>query len=196
MKRIVLALGIVMGIMTACNETKEVQQAPPAPPTPEKPQTPKTEEVAPVSTDIKTTPKMQTQAADWVFTMERTPCFGKCPWDSFTVRADGSIYYEGKRDVERIGAFTGVVDADRAAALKAELNELGYFDWKTEYDNNISDLPSLKLRFMAKDGFTKVVSIRGEAPTGTESIRNLMLGLYESIQDWQEAEVPEVPHNE
>ncbi|MCE2497333.1 MAG: hypothetical protein J4F31_12300 [Flavobacteriales bacterium] len=198
MKRFII-LCLAVGTMAACNgskEAKETKVEATTPVTPDKPDAPKTEAVAPATTNMKDAPMSAAKAPAWVFTMERTPCFGKCPWDSFSVRADGTILYEGKRDVERIGVFTGVVDVERAAAVRTELDELGYFNWEAEYDNDISDLPSLKLRYMAKDGFTKEVSIRGEAPTGTEHLRNVMLGLYESVSNWEKVEAPEVPHNE
>lgn len=198
MKRI-LFLCLAVGTMAACSgskEAKETKVEATTPQTPEKPEVPKTEAIAPASTDMKDAPMNSSEAPAWVFTMERTPCFGKCPWDSFTVRADGTILYTGKRDVERIGTYTGSIDLDLVADLRKQLDEIGYFDWDAEYDANISDLPGINLRYMAKDGSAKAVSIRGEAPTGTEHLNNVMLGLYESVKDWEKVDDPEVPHNE
>ena len=131
----------------------------------------------------------------WTFVFERSPCFGKCPWDQFTVFADGRIGYVGKRDVERIGTYSGRITADQAEGLKNYLEELGYFEMNEKYDSNISDLPSVQMNFYSASKKQEVY-IRGDAPTGTTSIFNKMIEVYESVQDWEEVSPEEVPHNE
>jgi Domain of unknown function (DUF6438) len=41
------------------------------------------------------------------FSLERTECFGPCPVYKVTIRLDGSVRYVGKKNVQRIGTYTG-----------------------------------------------------------------------------------------
>lgn len=131
----------------------------------------------------------------WTFVFERSPCFGKCPWDQLTVFSDGRINYVGKRDVERIGNYSGRISENQAEGLKTYLEELGYFEMKEKYDSNISDLPSVQMNFYSASKKQEVY-IRGDAPTGMTSVFNKMIEVYESVQDWEEISPEEVPHNE
>jgi hypothetical protein len=200
MKQILIAC-MAFGMLAACNSSKEVSSPAPEaqaqqPEATATPRTPQSSEVTPAPGAMRDAALDGAEAPKWGFTYDRQPCFGKCPWDSFTIYADGSVLYIGTRDVERIGSYKGRLPQTKATALQNKLSELGFFKWDDKYDNNITDLPSLQLRYMARDGFTKSVFIRGEEPTGTESLGNYMIGLYESVTEWEEVEDLEVPHNE
>lgn len=187
------ALFIIFGFLASCSAPKKNME-----PVPKEPAAEDAQGL------IDTTDKMKSKKGDktaleakpsWTFTYERTPCFGKCPWDQLTVSSDGRIAYNGKRDVERIGTFSGRISPDQAVGLKAYLEEVGYFKMKKEYDSNISDLPALKMNFYSPS-VKQEVFIRGDAPTGTTAISNKMIEIYESIQDWEEVVPNEIPHNE
>ena len=188
-----IALFVIFGFLASCSVSKKNME-----PVPKEPA------IEGAQGLIDTTDKKKSKKGDktalqakptWTFTYERTPCFGKCPWDHLTVFSDGRITYTGKRDVERIGTFSGRISPDQAAGLKAYLEEVGYFKMEKEYDSNISDLPALEMNFYSPS-VNQEVFIRGSAPTGTTGISNNMIDIYESIQEWEEVVPNEIPHNE
>lgn len=73
-------------------------------------------------------------------TLERTTCFGTCPAYKVTLLSDGTIIYEGRRFVEKMGTYKGeAYGFDRLAQL---ILAQKYFDMKDDYFRPITDMPS------------------------------------------------------
>ena len=83
------------------------------------------------------------QKESFKFSMERTPCFGKCPIYTIKITDDGSVEFEGKKFVEPQGVETFKLNAEDLALLKKKLIEINYLGLEDKYDTEyISDLPS------------------------------------------------------
>ena len=92
-------------------------------------------------------------------TLERTACFGSCPIYKVTLRADGTISYNGKRFVELKGAYEGkVYGFDRLAEL---ILARGYFNLKDNYTINATDLPST-ITSVVRGGKRKTITNYGD----------------------------------
>lgn len=67
-------------------------------------------------------------------TLERTPCFGKCPVYTVAVHEDGTIVYNGERFVEVIGKRISKIDPEVVAQMVQVFEDAGYFEWDKAYD--------------------------------------------------------------
>lgn len=97
------------------------------------------------------------------FSLERTPCFGRCPTYKVRINNDGTATYQGIRSVEREGTFTGKMDRAGMDALFARATAIGFFSMKDRYDSDVTDLPSAIIRISA-NGQDKKVTGRSGTP--------------------------------
>lgn len=97
------------------------------------------------------------------FSLQRTPCFGKCPAYTVTIMADGSAHYTGRSFAPREGEFTGTVDKATMQALFDRAAAIGFFGFQDKYDAQVTDIPSTIIRVNA-DGKDKKVLGRVKPP--------------------------------
>lgn len=97
------------------------------------------------------------------FSLQRTPCFGKCPAYSVTIMADGSANYTGRSNAPREGEFTGRVEKATMQALFDRASSIDFFDFQDKYDAQVTDIPSTIIRVNA-DGKDKKVLGRVKTP--------------------------------
>lgn len=97
------------------------------------------------------------------FSLQRTPCFGKCPAYTVTVKADGTALYTGRSNAPREGEFTGKVDRATMQALFDRATAIGFFGFEDKYDGPVTDIPSTIIRMNA-DGKDKKVLGRVKTP--------------------------------
>jgi hypothetical protein len=84
-----------------------------------------------------------------VITLERTPCFGRCPVYTVAITKSGLVRYEGRRFVADSGADSARIAPEAVDSLLAELNQGGYFGFDDRYVSGApacgpyaTDLPS------------------------------------------------------
>jgi hypothetical protein len=82
-----------------------------------------------------TVERVDTSAAltDVAISLERTPCFGTCPVYRIAVTRGGSVSYEGRAHVLRVGTATAQIPPERVSALLREMEEAGYFTLSDRY---------------------------------------------------------------
>ncbi|MBM3459540.1 MAG: hypothetical protein FJX77_13550 [Armatimonadetes bacterium] len=118
--------------------------------------------------------------------IERTPCFGFCPEDVLTLRRDGTAEYEGRRGVDRIGAFQGFV-SDRDFARLARLAEKNrYFSLREFYGENIADTPGIDTRITRRARTKHVFNNADQGPVGLWELERAALGVGAGIR-WEAA---------
>ncbi len=91
------------------------------------------------------------------FSLQRTPCFGKCPAYTVRINADGSAHYTGRSHAPREGEFQGRVDKATMQALYDRASAIGFFAFQDKYDGPVTDLPSTIIRVNANGADKKVV---------------------------------------
>jgi hypothetical protein len=72
-------------------------------------------------------------AAQPAISLERTPCFGRCPVYSVAVSPSGEITYEGKAGVRQLGKASAKIPSQQVDALLDELEKAGYFTMASRY---------------------------------------------------------------
>ena len=78
-------------------------------------------------------------------TMERTPCFGKCPNYKITIFNTGRVIYEGIQFVEKEGKFESQLSKAQMKEITSTMNSINIFGMKDKYDSNITDIPACLL---------------------------------------------------
>lgn len=93
--------------------------------------------------------------------LERTGCPGGCPVYSLWIGENGTVTYEGRANVQRVGRATGKITPEQVAALLGELENGGYFSFENRYlygsagcQPYAADLPSA-ITTVAAGGRTK-----------------------------------------
>ena len=66
-------------------------------------------------------------------TLERTPCFGRCPVYRVTVARSGLVRWEGRRFVADSGLDSVTISAGAVDSLLAELARGGYYGFEGRY---------------------------------------------------------------
>ncbi len=103
-----------------------------------------------------------------VITLERTPCFGRCPVYRVSASSDGIVVYEGKAHVRQLGAASGRINPERVAALLSELERAGYFSFPASFTSAdlacgryATDLPSVITSARVGDRTKRIVHDHG-----------------------------------
>lgn len=108
--------------------------------------------------------KADTTQRAFFASIERTPCFGKCPTYNMTIYSDGFVEYHGTRDVEMIGDYTTRISEKKLEQFRKKAREIGYMELDDKYDGMITDVPSTTTAIIL-DGKKKEVYRRYNYPT-------------------------------
>lgn len=133
-------------------------------------------------TVTETTPQPKLNPNDSLFaSIERTPCFGRCPIYKLEVYDGGYVEYMGKRFVDNVGKFHAQVGQDKLEALRAKAKEIGYFDLEGEYPSQIADFPST-ITTIKIDGKRKRILNKQNAPMKLYEYQNYMDTLFLDVK--------------
>lgn len=88
--------------------------------------------------------------------LRRTPCFGRCPDYTFTVKVDGSVEYEGRTHATPAGKLTGKTDRWRFHNVARLIDEVGFFCFADKYAAPVTDNPTVFVT-VTMGGRTKTV---------------------------------------
>jgi len=82
-------------------------------------------------------------------TLERTPCYGRCPVYTVAITKSGLVRFEGKRFVADSGSHSARIAPSAVESLLAELDRGGFFGFEDRYVSGApacgpyaTDLPS------------------------------------------------------
>jgi hypothetical protein len=78
-------------------------------------------------------PKDGSIPADMVVHLSRGVCYGTCPIYGLTVKADGTVNFDGKEYTKTIGQADGHIDEGKLKALIQEFKAADYFDLDDDY---------------------------------------------------------------
>ena len=97
----------------------------------------------------------QSILSDTIFaSIQRTPCYGRCPIYEAIIYNSGFVVYKGVLNVDKIGTYTSRLNGRQIEEIKRKATEINYFDMETQYDSPVTDLPttitSLKLGNLKK----------------------------------------------
>lgn len=112
--------------------------------------------------------------------LRKTPCYGNCPVFTIQIMTDGSLRYEGKKNTDLIGQYTGTLTTDPffkigLMAVKARFFNMADF-YPEEANMAPKDLPRT-LTTIDWRGRKKTVTHLGDGPEELVGIENYLEGL-------------------
>jgi hypothetical protein len=111
-----------------------------------------------------------------IITIERESCRGFCPAYKMTIYGDGTVEYEGKRNVQDIGNFEKKISKGKVQELLKAFQEANYMSLENEYDDpSMADAVAVftSIKFTDKaDGKEKTKSIKNRVK-GPEALTKL-----------------------
>lgn len=106
-------------------------------------------------------------------TMERTPCFGKCPSYKLTIFNTGNVVYEGFTFAKKEGKHTKKLSEKQLTEIQDKVVSINLFEMNDKYDSPITDIPSTILYVVYK-GKKKKILDRVAGPDELKSLEKLI----------------------
>lgn len=129
-----------------------------------------------------------TQVKDSLFaSIERTPCFGRCPTYSVKIYKSGYVIYEGIRFVDKLGTYSTRISEREIQAIINKANEIGYFELNEVYDSPVTDLPST-ITYLSVNGQKKRIKDRVSGPEKLREYEKIFDGIFENLE-WKETKI-------
>ena len=181
MKKINLALTIIALSIAFLNCTKKIKN------TPVKPETAEVKKSLPSSV-IQPQPSNETLYE--VFSIRRTACFGKCPSYEAKVMSDGTAFFTGGNNVEKMGNHTAMADKNEINTLVEKARKINYFEFQNRYPserkNEIADLPST-LTSINDGRTTKKITNNYDCPAELVDFEKEIDAFFDKL-DWKVSE--------
>jgi hypothetical protein len=109
--------------------------------------------------------------------LSRGPCYGTCPVYRVTLRSDGTVIWEGERFVQPIGRHVGRVDPAHFEHLARLTESSGFFEWRDEYAEPVTDHPANTIEVHRGNDLKRVVQYATDEPPGFWTIATLIDGI-------------------
>lgn len=121
----------------------------------------KTNEQSP-SSEKETTQTMTAEQTEpqLLASIERTACYGQCPMYKATFLDNGQLIYVGKRFVEKLGTYEGLLSEEEVLEIRNKIVEYRYFELDSLYPTPISDFPSCHTEVQLNGKRKKVIDRR------------------------------------
>lgn len=126
------------------------------------------------------------QEENLLASIERTTCYGNCPYYSAKIYKDGKVLYRGKRHVERLGKHEAQLSTEQLAALKAKAKAANYEQLAPKYPLEglgMIDFPLCITQVQTAAGL-KTVYNRHDAPFDLIAYEEFLDELLEDLE-WQ-----------
>lgn len=125
----------------------------------------------------------QTTAAPLILSLERTTCYGNCPYYRIEIYADGRAVYEGKQNVELLGKYTATAPPTLIEKLLDKAIAINYVNFNAKYPVRglgIIDFP-VCISSVRQNGVLKTIYNRNDAPASLVAYERLFDELTESL---------------
>ena len=133
---------------------------------------------------------------DWktlVITLTRTSCFGKCPDYTVEIHGDGTVIFNGRRNVVHTGEYRARISRAAVRTLVDKFRTADYFALNDAYRARATDMPTYTTS-IAYDGRQKHVQDYGGqiigAPFAVNEIEN---AIDETANTAQWIKAPDAP---
>ena len=113
--------------------------------------------------------------------IQRTACYGQCPMYKATFMDNGEVKYVGKRFVEKLGTYSGLISEEQILEIQSKIKEYEYFKLDSLYPTPISDFPSC-ITEARLDGVSKKVIDRRNPPANLKAFEKFLDSLLEDVE--------------
>jgi len=112
-----------------------------------------------------------------VLSMERTPCFGRCPVYSIRIYENGLFVYDTKKFTDTSACRYSLLSKEELAGLKQKFSDMNFFQFEDKYPadkRTPTDLPSCILFFNNGKQQKTIIDKRWDTP---ETLTQLELAV-------------------
>ena len=116
-------------------------------------------------------------------TLERTPCFGRCPVYKATLKSDGTLLYEGIRFVPRIGKYKAhIYQFEKIAGL---VHRFGLFKLKDSYSARVTDQATAITTVKTASGKKSIRDYGEVGPDELWAFDRVVDSMVAEARDWE-----------
>lgn len=119
-------------------------------------------------------------------TFKKTPCFGRCPEFTLTIKGDGNCILNGTKNITHIGNFNLKLDDAETKSIFEDFQKAGFDTLQEKYLSKATDLPS-SIFTLTHNGKTKTVTAQMGMPDALKAIDKRLTELAER-ESWKSAE--------
>ena len=106
--------------------------------------------------------------------MERTPCFGKCPTYKLMIFNTGNVVFEGFSNTMYIGKYNKQLTKKQLKEIQKMMDEINILEMKNVYDSEVTDFPSTILFLVSNNTHKKKILDRVNAPAELKKFEKLI----------------------
>ncbi len=118
-----------------------------------------------------------------ILSMERTPCFGRCPIYDIKLYENGLLVYNAKKFADTAGCFYRVLSKQEINAVKEKFNNSVFFQLANQYPEDKrtpTDLPSCILFYNNGTAQKTITDKRWETPETLTTLEKTVDSLVTS----------------
>ena len=101
--------------------------------------------------------------------LQKKSCYGKCPIYEIEIFENGSLIFNGKKNVEKIGVYNSKLTEEDMSKILDKAKHIKFQKLQNEYIESLNDLPRTILKVK-----NKVVEYNSEYPKELEILENLI----------------------
>lgn len=120
-------------------------------------------------------------APEMLASIQRTACYGQCPMYKATFMDNGEVKYVGKRFVDKLGTYSGLISEEQILEMKRMIKEYDYFSLDSLYPTPISDFPSC-ITEARLNGISKKIVDRRNPPENLKSFERYLDGVLKTVE--------------
>ena len=116
--------------------------------------------------------------------LERTTCYGNCPYYEVKVYSNGVVTYNGRKNVEYLGMHKGVLSQKQISQLLDKAKSVGYIYLENKYPIKglgIIDFP-VCVTSVIEEGKKKMVYNRNDSPQRLVEYQDFFDELIEAVE--------------
>ncbi len=118
--------------------------------------------------------------------LERTRCFGVCPYYSIHIYKSGYVLYVGIDHVEKIGRYFTFLPEQKVKSIGEKAISIGYFELNNEYRNPyLTDFPTVYSEVRYNGMQKKITHYDADPPKSLIEMENFIDELFTTATVWQ-----------
>lgn len=117
--------------------------------------------------------RMNLQEISIVASMEKGPCYGRCPVFNLTIYENGIVTFEGKRFTDREGMYYRKLNKKEISALREKFREADFFSFNRVYPSRIPDMATVSISYNEGDKSATVMGKEGR-PEAVMKLENYL----------------------
>ena len=120
-----------------------------------------------------------------VASLERTRCFGVCPYYKFNIYRSGYVLYEGYDHVPNLGKYYTWLPSESLVEMGKQAERSGYFELNNEYRNpHLTDFPTIYIEIRFRGNKKKITHYDADPPANLVEMEKYLDSMFNDQTKW------------